>query len=103
MHQGNIGGLLQQHHGQMGERAVADGAVSDAVRLGLGRCDQPSEINEGTALRHGDHIGRGAEEQDRVQILLRIITEIGHQRRGNGKGVEDIEEGLPIRRRLGDG
>jgi hypothetical protein len=93
---------LHQRHGQVGEAAVADRAVSQRVRPFLRRRDHVAEAPPRALQVAGDDHGRGRDQHDRDQVPPRVEAEIGDQRRVGGVGVEDHAPALAIRRRARD-
>jgi hypothetical protein len=69
----HAGALRQQRHRQMPNAAAADGAVADLAWIFLGEGDDVSQRVVRLGFCCGDHVGRGANQQNRVEIFLAVV------------------------------
>ena len=65
--------LRQQHHREVADAAAADRGIAHAIGLRLGGRDDVGERLERFLRMGRDHIGRGADEQHRVEVLLGVV------------------------------
>ena len=93
--------LAQQHHGQMPDAAAADRRIGDLVRAAPSRPRAVGERVERARRMSRDNIGRGRDEQDRVEILLGVEGKTGQQGRIDRMGIEHDQPGIAVGRRFG--
>jgi hypothetical protein len=96
----HVGALRQQRHCQVPDTAAADGAVADLARILFGKGDDVSQGLVRLGLGRGDHVGRGANQQHRVEILLGIVGETRKHERIGGVVVEDCQPCIAVGRRF---
>nr|AGH10048.1 type III effector NopBP [Bradyrhizobium japonicum] len=96
-------GLVAEHgHGEMAERADADGGVFDRAGRCLAGGDDLGKALIGTAGAGRDHIGRSADQQHRHQLALNIDRRLVEDRRDHRMRVERHQERRAVGRALGD-
>ena len=73
------------------------------ARLGLGERDQVGERTHRQAVVDHQHIGLGADEADRIEIVHRIESDLGVEADIGGEdGVVAEKERIAVRRRMRD-
>ena len=98
----NAGPFRQQRHGEVTDAAAADRAVADRAGLGLGGGDDVAERLERLLHLSRDHVGRGPDEQHRVEVLLRIVGQVAQHERIRRMVVEHDEPAAAVWARLCD-
>ena len=96
-------GLLGEHrHGEMAERADADRGVFDRAGLAFRRRNDVGKGLERPAGIGRDHIGRGADQEHRHQILLDVELRLFENGGNHRVRIERHQKRRAIRRALGD-
>ena len=100
LHAGAIGEELDR---EVVERAGAGRAVGDGSRGLLADLDQLGQRAGGEARMHDDHVGRGRDQADRIEVLARVVAEVLQQaRRGPDRRAGGHQDGVAVGRALGD-
>ena len=96
-------GLLGEHrHGEMAERTDADRGVLDRAGLGFRRRNDVGKGLERPAGVGREHIGGGADQKHRHQILLDVELRIFENGGNHRVRIEGHQKRRAIRRALGD-
>ena len=92
--------LAEQRHGEMPDAAAADRAVADLAGRLLGGLDDVRKALVGFGRMGRDHVGRGADQAHRLEVLLVVEREIRQQHRVDRVIVEGHEPGAAVGRRF---
>ena len=105
---GNVGQLDagvagEQRGGEMREARKARRAVVQLAGLGLGERHQLGDAFRRDAGIEHQHIGRGADHRDRLEVVDRVVGQLGAERRRHAMRARgDQADRVAVRRGLGD-
>ena len=92
--------LRQERHCEMSDTAAADRAVTHFARIFLGEGEHVGQRLVRLGRSRSDHVGRGADQQHRIEILLAVVRQRRQHERIRGMVVEDREPGVTVGRRF---